>query len=603
MRSILLTLILNLGLFLPTQAQTSKIQPFNAYLESIENLPEKAKFDSISRYEANMSNHARYIDSKQAIDELLKIATHLKDTILLGRTYFSYGLLARDKSNLPEALLHYEKALHFFTVTKEVKRQAKILDFIGFSYISLNDFASAEPYFKKGMVLANSIQDKDLIIQFNMELATMEDMRKNYAKALTYNSKAMKYAGNQKEEYLMIWFNRGIIYKNAGMYKESEAMYKECLAIANRKNDNYIKGYIYMNYPNTLIALNRLDEAEKYAKMALQWCEIQPERYRYEQEIYGTLTKISERKEDFKSAFQYQKKWIASNDTVNRTDKNKQLAEAETRFKTQEKEQEIIRLDEENTSKSRQFWWLFCGAGALLIMFTVALWQYRRIRQVNKELESTNALIWSRNKQISEQSDQLKNLMKELHHRVKNNLAIISSLLRLQSTRLEDEGAVKAVKEGQQRVEAMSLIHQKLYESENITKVNMKEYISDLAQGLLYAYGYKIEDFDLRVDIAEIELDVEVAVPLGLILNEIITNSFKHAFAHIDNPQLSIILNENKPFHLEIKDNGPGIDMNKWQQPTGSFGKRLIVILSEQIGAILKVNNENGTRFDLVMTV
>ncbi|MDQ1089472.1 sensor histidine kinase [Siphonobacter sp. SORGH_AS_1065] len=319
--------------------------------------------------------------------------------------------------------------------------------------------------------------------------------------------------------------------------------------------------------------------------------------------LYGTLTKISERKEDFKSAFQYQEKWIASNDTVNRTDKNKQLAEAETRFKTQEKEQEIIRLDEENTSKSRQFWWLFCGAGALLIMFTVALWQYRRIRQVNKELESTNALIWSRNKQISEQSDQLKNLMKELHHRVKNNLAIISSLLRLQSTRLEDEGAVKAVKEGQQRVEAMSLIHQKLYESENITKVNMKEYISDLAQGLLYAYGYKIEDFDLRVDIAEIELDVEVAVPLGLILNEIITNSFKHAFAHIDNPQLSIILNENKPFHLEIKDNGPGIDMNKWQQPTGSFGKRLIVILSEQIGAILKVNNENGTRFDLVMTV
>ncbi len=585
------------------QAQSSEKQPFEAYLKSIENVSDQAKFDSLSHYESNMSDHTKYVEAKLAIDELLKIATRLKDTVLLGRTYFSYGLLERDKSNPSEALLNYEKALNFFSAAKEPRRQARVLDHIAFAYISLNNYTSAEPYLKKGMSLADQLKDKELLIQFNMDLATLEDMRKNYDKALSYNTEAMKYVGNEKEKYLMVTFNRGIIYKNAGMYKESEETYKECLEIANRKNDGYLRGYIYMNYPNTLIPLGRLDEAEKYANLALKWSEIQPERYRYEHEIYGILTRIAEKRNDFKSAFQYQKKWIAANDSITSTEKKQQLVDAETRFKTQEQELEIARLDEENALKNKQFWWLMTGAGIVLVLFGIAVWQYRLIREVNRELESTNRLVWSRNKQISEQTEQLKNLMKELHHRVKNNLAIISSLLRLQSTRLEDEGAVKAVREGQQRVEAMSLIHQKLYESDNITKVNMREYINELVQGLLYAYGYKIDDFDLKIDIAAIELDVELAVPLGLILNEIITNSFKHAFDQTDNPQLSITLNEKEHLHLEIKDNGPGIDMNVWQRPAGSFGKRLIVMLSEQIGAILKVRNNNGTQFDLVMSV
>lgn len=588
---------------LQARAQSSEVQSFESYLNSIENLSEQAKFDSLSKYESNMADHIRYVDAKLAIDELLKIATRLKDTALLGRTYFSYGLLERDKSNPSEAILHYEKALHFLSAARDLRRQARVLDHIAFAYISLNNYTSAEPYLKKGMNLAAQLKDKDLLIQFNMDLATLEDMRKNYDKALSYNTQAMKYVGDEKEKYFTVTFNRGIIYKNAGMYKESEKTYKECLEIAKRTNDDYLRAYVYINYPNTLIPLGRLEEAEKYANLALKWSEIQPERYRYEQEIYGILTRIAEKRSDFKNAFQYQKKWIAATDSITSTEKKQQLVDAETRFKTQEKELEITRLDEENALKDKQFWWVMTGAGVMLVLFGIAVWQYKLIKEVNHELESTNRLVWTRNKQISEQTEQLKNLMKELHHRVKNNLAIISSLLRLQSTRLEDEGAVKAVREGQQRVEAMSLIHQKLYESDNITKVNMREYINELVQGLLHAYGYRIDDFDLKIDIAAIELDVELAVPLGLILNEIITNSFKHAFDQIDNPQLSIILNEKEHLHLEIKDNGPGIDMNVWHRPAGSFGKRLIVMLSEQIGAILNVRNNNGTQFDLVMSV
>ncbi|PMD97461.1 hypothetical protein BWI97_07485 [Siphonobacter sp. BAB-5405] len=583
-------------------AQSSVDQSYNEYLKTVENLPAKAQFDSLSEYESRMRNRTQFAEAKMAIEALVRIAEKTKDSVQLARAYFSFGMLEMDKSNPAEAILYYQKALEISQQMKQVKKQTIMLDYIGFAYVSLKEYPSAENYFKKGLKLAEQIKDKEMIGQFNMELATVEDMRKNFAKALQYNQKALDYSeGEAKKSTILL--NRAIIYKNAGQFEQSEQTYQECLRLADKLNMDYLRGYVYINYPNTLIKLNRIDEAEKYAHKALAWSKNQPEKYRFYVEVYDILTRIAEHRNQYKEALNYHKEWVVARDSVTSFDKKQQLIEAETRFRTEEKELEIKRLDDENELKSRQFWWLLGGMSILILLLVVAAVQYRIIRRGNQQLEKTNRALSERNTIVSEQSEQLKNLMKELHHRVKNNLAIISSLLRLQSTRLEDEGAVRAVREGQQRVEAMSLIHQRLYESDNVTKVNMKEYIHDLVQGLFYAYGFKEENFDLEVDIVSVELDVEVAVPLGLIMNEIITNAFKHAFDQISKPSLSIILNETDQLHLEIKDNGPGIDMNAWKKPTGSFGKRLILLLSEQIGAILNVRNENGTRFDLIMPV
>ncbi|WP_420155138.1 histidine kinase dimerization/phosphoacceptor domain -containing protein [Siphonobacter sp.] len=562
----------------------------------------KAQFDSLSEYESEMRNHTQFADAKMAIEALVSIAEKTKDSVLLSRAYFSFGMLEMDKSNPANAILYYQKALDISNRIKHVKKQTIMLDYIGFAYVSLKEYVTAENYFNKGLKLAEQIKDKEMIGQFNMELATVEDMRKNFSKALQYNQKALDYCEDETKKSTIL-LNRAIIYKNAGQYEESEKTYLECLRLADKLKMDYLRGYVYLNYPNTLIKLNRIDEAERYAQKALVWSKDKPEKYRFYVEIYDILTRIAEQRNEYKQALNFHKEWVVARDSVTNFDKRQELVDAETRFRTEEKELEIKRLDEENELKSRQFWWLLGGMSILLLLLVVASVQYRIIRKGNQQLEKTNRALSERNTIVSEQSEQLKNLMKELHHRVKNNLAIVSSLLRLQSTRLEDEGAVRAVREGQQRVEAMSLIHQRLYESDNVTKVNMKEYIHDLVQGLFYAYGFKEENFDLEVDIVSVELDVEVAVPLGLIMNEIITNAFKHAFDQISKPSLSIILNETDQLHLEIKDNGPGIDMNAWKKPTGSFGKRLILLLSEQIGAILNVRNENGTRFDLIMPV
>ena len=200
------------------------------------------------------------------------------------------------------------------------------------------------------------------------------------------------------------------------------------------------------------------------------------------------------------------------------------------------------------------------------------------------------------------QANQLRTLMKELHHRVKNNLAIVSSLLTLQANGLKDEKAMQAVRKGQQRVQAMALIHQRLYQTDQVTNVNMREYLTDLAESLMQAYGYEPDNFDLQLDVDLHELEVDVAMPLGLIVNELITNSFKYAFAHEKRPLLRIGLHYTNGMTepgitLEIQDNGPGMKLAEWQKSDNrtSFGRRLVSALTEQLEGRFELLIHNGT--------
>ncbi|WP_158600314.1 7TM diverse intracellular signaling domain-containing protein [Fibrisoma montanum] len=200
---------------------------------------------------------------------------------------------------------------------------------------------------------------------------------------------------------------------------------------------------------------------------------------------------------------------------------------------------------------------------------------------------------------IQEQSDQLKMVMKELHHRVKNNLSIVSGLLSLQSNQLTDEQAIRAFQEGQQRIEVMSLIHQQLYKTDQISTIDIRQYIRELTAGLIHAYGFGERSFDFQFHSDFDELNIDLAIPLGLILNELLTNAFKYAYRAVDKPVLIINLHKQAGLVLEVQDNGPGIDVSNWERSGGSFGKRLIKGLSQQTGGEFTIDNTNGTRFQL----
>ena len=176
----------------------------------------------------------------------------------------------------------------------------------------------------------------------------------------------------------------------------------------------------------------------------------------------------------------------------------------------------------------------------------------------------------------------------------------MSSLLSLQSFRIKDQVAIDAVKDGQHRIEAMSLIHQRLYIQDNITQVNIKEFITDIAESLMQAYGYNSNSFQLQIDVKEQLLEVDKAIPLSIIINELITNSFKYAYSGIENPNLIISFTKQlENAVLLITDNGTGIDLNKWETNDG-YGKELVHTFTEQLEGKLTLSVNNGTTFQIV---
>jgi two-component sensor histidine kinase len=306
-------------------------------------------------------------------------------------------------------------------------------------------------------------------------------------------------------------------------------------------------------------------------------------------EVYESIYKCYVLSGDYKNAFKYYNIHNLLNDSLKLANNNKQLNELQVQYQTVKKDGEINLLTTTSEAKTRKLTIIGVGLGLTVILLALIFVQYLTISQKNKQMALTN-------KTIQEQADKLQVLMKELHHRVKNNLQIVSSLLTLQSNRLVDEESRNAIKLGQQRIEAMSLIHRSLYQQENPTLVNMKEYITDLTESIMMSFGVDKGAFNLLLDILVTDLDVDVAMPLGLIINEWVTNAFKHAYKQNKlQPELWIKLSLDKSLQLQIKDNGSGLPAGVWEKPQRSFGIKLVKVLAKQLRGACTVENEGGT--------
>jgi two-component sensor histidine kinase len=187
-------------------------------------------------------------------------------------------------------------------------------------------------------------------------------------------------------------------------------------------------------------------------------------------------------------------------------------------------------------------------------------------------------------------------LMKEIHHRVKNNLMIISSLLSLQSGYIEDPKTKELFRESQNRARSMAQIHERLYQSSDLKKIEMGDYIRTMAKDLFHTYATDQHRVELKLDVEESLVDVNAAIPLGLILNEIITNSLKYAFPEPRSGCISIGFHqEDKHFLLEIRDDGVGLPEDLEVEKSDSLGMQLISSLSIQLGAEVEVLRDDGT--------
>ena len=192
-------------------------------------------------------------------------------------------------------------------------------------------------------------------------------------------------------------------------------------------------------------------------------------------------------------------------------------------------------------------------------------------------------------------------LLRELHHRVKNNMAVISSLLRLQSRHIDDDKYLKMFKESQSRIKSMALVHEKLYKSVDFTKIDLDDYILTLVQNIRKTFGSSREYY-IDTDVEKIHLDIDILIPCGLIINEILTNSFKYAFDGMEKAYINITIkrHEEDKVSLTISDNGKGLPEGFNITKSTGLGLQLVGTLVEQIKGTLEIISGKGTEFKLV---
>lgn len=263
-------------------------------------------------------------------------------------------------------------------------------------------------------------------------------------------------------------------------------------------------------------------------------------------------------------------------------DRQRTTKALEFQYETARKERQIDAQTAELIFQKRILWTVAVAMTIVLILFGLLYRTYRQIDRKNQKIQT---------------------LMRELHHRVKNNLQVISSLLGLQSMRLDDKAAQKAVEEGRERIRAMSLIHQKLYQDENVTAVNIKDYIENLVDELAQSYGVS-DKANISVQVPNIPMEADRALPVGLIINELVSNTFKYAYADIEDPRLevSLLQSEGKDFNLRIHDNGNGLPNDLSVEKANSFGLKLVKLLIKQLNAKLKVDQKNGLTYSIAFT-
>jgi PAS domain S-box-containing protein len=223
------------------------------------------------------------------------------------------------------------------------------------------------------------------------------------------------------------------------------------------------------------------------------------------------------------------------------------------------------------------------------------------LSQANAALEEENAQRLSAEAKIRSALEEKTMLLKEIHHRVKNNLQIIVSLLNLQSRYIKDEATLAAIRESQYRVKAMALVHEKLYKADDISHIDLNEYIRFLGTGLFQFYGASSRGIRFRLEIHEVSVDINSAIPLGLIVNELISNSLKYAFPEGRGGEISIsVQKEGGTMTILFRDDGIGIPATLDWQNTQSLGLRLVNTLVDQLNGTIELDRSAGTQFTII---
>ncbi|MBN2806740.1 MAG: tetratricopeptide repeat protein [Prolixibacteraceae bacterium] len=545
---------------------------------------------------------ANPIESYQYGQLALEIAkaNHIKEY----EAYANYYLSRSEKllgNNLQSIDLAIRSAQLFHELDKPYEESYALIR-IGNIFSSEGDIINALIYFKQALQIFEGINDRVNIgaIQTNIgetfRKLGQTDSALYYYNLSLYNIKAESNSNDQN----MIAVNEattlgniGMVYLEMGEYELARDYISRADAFFTDKDDPYRKSVYQCELGKLAILEGNIDEGEALINQSLQMAQHSQLKEQI-RDFSLELSKFYEQQKLPVKALAFHKQYKYYDDSLKNIENVRRLEQQQSQFQLSRKDEEITTLNKINKLQ-RLLSLLLLGGTLVVVIFTfLSIRTNLKIKKFNREITLQKQLVEEREKEKAL-------LLKELNHRVKNNLQMVASLLSLHSRQLKGHPAAEALMAGKYRVEALTLIHQKLYRDDVDTKIDLKDYIDELAKNLVMNFN---QDFRLELNLESFTMKIDKAIPLGLILNELITNSLKYGKPHDKAPVLSIaVKKKEREIELFIEDNGPGLPDDFDFRNAKSFGLKLVHSLVQQLGGTITWNSEQGTIWKLTLAI
>jgi two-component sensor histidine kinase/tetratricopeptide (TPR) repeat protein len=622
----------------------------NAFADSLQGEIKKATTDTArARLTGELAWSICFIDPNRAIklaDEAIIVWEKNNSPLGLADAYRTKALAFVLTKKTGEALKLYYKAIDYARKAKSDFYEASCNSLIGGLYGDTGDNDKSIEFYTRALTAALRTNDKKLLASNYNNLAVAysaagrspELTLKYFYTALDYqlqldnSSSAGLIYGNiagqhlqqgkktaainaadsaiilaitgqaRGYQYAATCHEVGGVYLDLGLYEPAEKYFLESYKLFDSMNrpDNMLRPML------GLVTLynkkNDLPKAKKAADDLQAKSTAQSAKY-YISEAYKALAEIAKKQNKPAEALGYLENYNRWNDSVFNDTREQSIANVETRalldrnelevkYETEKHLLENETLKQSNKSLKIQVVGALLGLAILVLLGILLLRAYNENKKRNKELEQQKLLI-------EKQSKEKDVLLHEIHHRVKNNLQIVSSMLNLQANAVNDEHAKEALRESHNRVKSIALIHQKLYSYDELSTILLKDYVEQLCNHLKVVYSATNITFTNDVQPADAKLEMEAAIPLGLILNELITNSIKYAFPNNQQGLISIQFrqNVNGGRTITIGDNGVGISEQFQPGQTKSLGFRIVNELTRQIKGTIETRNSDGAQF------
>jgi len=561
------------------------------------------------------ANLAASLDQNERAEtyKLLGILHDIRGMSEVSETYYDSSLQIYEASDNPEGLgdilsnlaqLHsrnqIDKAITYGLKAIEKYEEAGLANKViraklnmGNYHNTFGDYKKAMEYYQTVVALENEKEtpDERILSKAFIGQGLIFRYRDEYDSALLkYQASLSTFEKlNDLRGMSIVLNNMGTIYSKLSNDELAIERHLESLQIRRRTQER--SGIISScrNLSECYLNIDQPQKAQRYANEALLLAtEIgDPILTR---DMFYTMTRVAIALGEKTEADDYFVKYTVLSDSLSSVERVEALASIEEKYEDETNLRQISELELSNVQEANKKKIAILVATFLLVLAGVITFQFRKVRILNRELASNNLRL---EKVLGDKEL----LMKEIHHRVKNNLQTISSLLNLQSRYVSKE-AKEAVTEGRNRVKSMALIHQKLYQEDNLKGIQFSEYLANLVEVLFASYQVDHSQITLELEIAPINLDVDTAVPLGLIVNELVSNSLKHAFPNNEPGKLQLELEDQEnQLRLSVRDSGKGYSPD--ENTKSSFGMMLINSLAEKLEASVEVVSSEGTSFSL----